>query len=103
MLVAKSRIKHDGKVYEKGDELPKMTEKQLAALVDAGVVANSDDEVDTPAPAVVNDVSGTSSDVPNNSWTKARLLEYARENGIEVAKDANKTVIMEAISAASVE
>ncbi len=38
MLVAKSRIKHNGVYYEAGDRLPEMPEHELKPLLEAGAV-----------------------------------------------------------------
>lgn len=43
---AKSTIRHNGQVFNKGDQLPEMSEKELQQLVDSGVVTDDESKLD---------------------------------------------------------
>lgn len=96
MLIAKSRIKHDGSVYVAGDELPVMSEKQAKALIEAGAAEDRTPASAEPAKKTVAPVA-TQTNEPSMEWTRAKLMEYAKSHGVEVADEAVKKEILEAI------
>lgn len=105
MLRALSNIKHDGTVYVAGDDLPSMTQKQMDALLLAGVAETLEKakskkskakaaKEESPAKEEVVDES------PKVTWSKARLLDHARDAGVEVDQEMTRAEIYNAIKEA---
>lgn len=101
-VIAKSNIKHDGVVYEKGASL-EVSDKQAADLLAAGVIEKVDGvKPSKPEPAVAEKTLGEASDksaekagieeVANMpvsmNMTKEKLVGVARAMGLKVEKSA---------------
>lgn len=91
--VVLSPVEHDGKRYEAGEALPEMNEKQLQALIDAGVLETKDgkdvpskEEKETPKEVL-------EAEKPKPNASKTVLLDYAKANEFEVDKTLSRDEI----------
>ncbi len=109
MIVAKSNIKHDGELYEKGKEIPNLSDEQAAKLIADGVAEDSTKPV-VKEEAVANaqaleaetqkEIAGLEA---KPTMSRTRLLGIARAKGIKVSQEATRTEIFKAIQAVSEE
>lgn len=115
MIIAKSRIKHNGTVYEADELISEIDPKSAKNLVDAGVAVfvktkgeveepMEEAEVESPeAPAgqEVEPKDPMAGVEPAVTWAKTRLLGFARAKGLEVTDEMTRTELYKVIKAAS--
>jgi len=107
MLIAKSSVKHDGKLYKSGEVIEGVSENQTQVLIDAGV-AQSDSEA-----KVIQALEGDSTETaqenkdpmegvkPTVKWSKTRLLGFGRAKGVELEDTMTRSEIFELIQASA--
>jgi len=86
MLKAISQINHDGQIYEAGDVLPSMTEKQEKQLVDGGIAESTSKSEQKRVETMKGSQpeANPNEEKPTERWNKAKLSEYAAAHGVEV-------------------
>jgi ABC-type Zn2+ transport system substrate-binding protein/surface adhesin len=113
-VIATSRIKHNGELYEAGDELEGVLDRELAQLESAGVVEikgdsnakkserakikeeleSQDDSEDEDANA-----SRAANITPKKDMNKTTLLGIARARGLELEKTMTNPEIFKTLEA----
>lgn len=83
-FTAKTRIDHNGTVYEAGDTIPLTEAKDYAPLLECGAIEGGAEAGEKPLSAL----------------TVAQLTEIATTEGVEIAQGAKKADIVAAIEAA---
>lgn len=84
MYKVKARLKHDGNVYEAGDEIENIDEEDAEYLVENGVLEKIEEEVEV-------DVK------PLSEMTKDELIKKAEEEDIDVKASGLKADIKETL------
>ena len=96
-----SNVKHNGKRYEKGDEIKGLTDEYALALIEAGAAEDIDKKAASPERKKTKRQAKKKDDkTPSLDWTRAELEEHAEGLGMkDVQKFANKKELLEAIEA----
>ena len=102
IVTAKSQIKHDGKIYEKGDTLPPLTSPALAQLEENEVVEVTQD---TPAKKVERKEAKKQNDkkqseknnsveacniTPKKNMGQKKLIGIGRARGLTIKKTVTR-------------
>ena len=110
-IIALSNIKHDGKSYEMGDQLPPMKQAQLASLEEAKVVKVGNSKPATklskPVSKPVSEKKVDKKDpkvevpniVPQKNMSKEKLRGIGMSRGLEIDKTITRDEIFTIVDA----
>lgn len=94
-----SRVKHNGEVFEAGDEVNKknFSKSQLARLQELGVVTDEAVEVEADDEEAEGEYPEGE---PKASWLKAELLAWGQDNDLDVSDDMTRDDIWDVVKEA---
>ena len=96
MLIAKSNLKHDGVLFEKGQEVTGLTESQARRLISEGIIEDTtikatEEEVVRSEEAIEKETQEQLAAVKVNSkMSRNRLVGLARQRNLKFAENATK-------------
>lgn len=103
MLTVKTRINHDGRMYEPGDTMDGLSEDQEKSLLESGsAVAYEEPKKVSKSDArrMKAQASESSEDdpmagvTPDSSWKKPRIMGYLRSKGVEFDETEGRNALL---------
>lgn len=96
MLIAKSNLKHDGVLFEKGQEVKGLSESQARRLISEGIIEDTtikatEEEVVRSEEAIEKETQEQLAAVKvNPKMSRTRLVGLARQRNLKFAENATK-------------